>query len=428
MKQHPTKLLPRAVAMRIVLGVLHGRSLTELLQEKTSHFTDARDVALIKMLCYGMCRWYFQLESIANKLLAHPLKEKDEDIKIVILLGIFQLRHTTMPPHAVVSETVALCEKACKKKWAKGLVNAVLRNYLRRIAEIDHVVANQAIAHFSHPAWMIEKMEAQYGARASSILNRNNQHPPMALRVNCLKTTRDAYLAELKAAGLDAVPLSDIPCGILLSTPVNVTALPGFATGSVSVQGEAAQRAALLLAPLPGERVLDACAAPGGKTAHLLELQPQMAYCLALDKEPLRLARIKENLARAALQCDVKLADAEKITEWWDGQYFDAILLDAPCSASGVMCRHPDSKLLRRATDIPMLAETQFGLLSALWQVLKPGGRLLYATCSIFKEENGDVVQRFMAERTDVILQMEQPILPSETSAEGFYYALLVKK
>ncbi|MDX1900461.1 MAG: 16S rRNA (cytosine(967)-C(5))-methyltransferase RsmB [Gammaproteobacteria bacterium] len=425
----------RYFAVTVMLRVLAGASLTTALPPAVQQLKDSRDQALLKALVYEMCRWYFRLEAILEKCLQRPLKAKDQDVRVVLLLGLCQLLILDISPHAAVTETVAVCDRL-KKTWAKSLVNGVLRNFLREKENILAKCKDNPFVRYAHPLWMIDKIQQDWPSQADAIFAANNQHPPMTLRVNLEKISRDAYCQKLNngAWGL----LSDIPSAIQLISPVNVEALPGFAEGLVSVQDGAAQLAAPLLSPQVGDCILDACAAPGGKTVHLLEYQPQLKKLIAIDQDALRLQRVAENLSRLHYHCDLVVADAADTTTWWDGQPFDRILLDAPCSASGVVRRHPDIRLLRRETDIALLAQSQLRLLTALWPLLKIGGHLLYVTCSIFRDENERVIETFLQTQATaqprtihagwgVACSVGRQILPGQEGMDGFYYCLLKK-
>lgn len=393
-----------------------------------------RDRSLLQAICYGVCRWYFRLDAIAKCLLDKPLKQKDQDIYILILIGLYQLTEMRVPDYAAVGETVA-ATKELNKLWAKNLVNGVLRQYQRSAAEINEKLSNNYVAKFSHPEWLIDKIKRDWPSDWKSILEQNNQHPPFALRINQHFNSREHYLASLP---FENTLIPETLAGIILDKAVDVLELPGFNAGHISVQDGAAQLAATLLMLEPGQRVLDACAAPGGKTAHMLEMQPGIAELIAVDHDEERLHVVEDNLQRLQLNATLVCADASDIHAWWDGKLFDRILLDAPCSASGVIRRHPDIKLLRRASDIPVLAEEQNQLLNSLWQTLKSGGILLYATCSIFHEENDMVLKEFLASHPDAqeekILAdwgkecaVGRQILPGMHNMDGFYYARLRK-
>lgn len=417
----------RAEAARIISRVIDGKSLSD---------ASFQEQAFMQALCYGVCRSYFRLEAILEMLLDKPINYNDQDIYALLLIGLYQLTDMRVPTHAAVGETVEAV-KSLDKVWAKGLVNAVLRNYLRNTDSINERIQSDPVTRFSHPDWLVEKIMQQWPEDYEAILTANNAHPPFALRVNQQKMTREQYLE--KAKWNDKVDvIAETQSGFILREPVGVTQLPGFRAGDISVQDGAAQLAAELLELAPGQRVLDACAAPGGKTAHILELQPDLAELIALDKDALRLNRIEENLLRLQLSATQLCADAGDIDTWWDGKPFDRILLDAPCSASGVIRRHPDIKLLRQASDSAAFVETQQRLLAALWQVLKPGGILLYATCSIFSEENVDIVRDFLSKHADAreekidatwgkACEIGRQILPGMHGMDGFYYARLRK-
>ena len=414
----------RKVAAGVILKVLKGASLATALPPALAPFSASRDSAFIQALCYGTCRWYFELTAILSQLLPSPLKSKDQDIHVLIVLGLFQLIHSDIPPHAAITETVA--SAPLHKTWAKKLINAILRRCQREMPFAKHS---------AHPDWLEKKLRTDWPCDYETIMDANNQPPPFSLRVNLQKISRENYLTKLLQKGLKAYPLPETSAGIRLEKPMPVTQVPYFKKGWVSVQDGAAQLAAELLAPAAGERILDACAAPGGKTTHLLESEP-LLNLTAIDRDAKRLNQIKENLKRLNLHCTLIEADAGNLSTWWDGQHFDRILLDAPCSASGVIRRHPDIRLLRQESNIKTLAKEQLRLLHALWPTLKSGGVLLYATCSIFPEENTKVIQTFLNSQQDAD---EKPlrffpkthstqglqILPGIHDMDGFYYALL---
>lgn len=425
----------RAAAAKIICDLIaKGRSLADSLPEIGDQLSDPRDNALLQAICYGVCRWYFRLEAIVKQLLEKPLKQKDMDIYALILVGIYQLSYMRIPEYAAISETVAAA-KHFKKIWAKSLINGILRQYQRHAEQLNKNVSLES--DYSHPLWMIERIKQAYKHEWENILNANNQHPPFSLRVNQQKISRDNYLEKLSTAGLKAEIIPVTQSGIVLENPIDVNQLPGFLQGEVSVQDGAAQLAAELLMLEPNQRVLDACAAPGGKTAHILEMQPTIE-CIAIDHDETRLASVKETLQRLHFSAKCIASDVANVKEWWDEKYFDRILLDAPCSASGVIRRHPDIKLLRRDTDIEKLAQTQLRLLNAVWETLKPGGILLYATCSIFPDENNQVLQQFIDSHKDAKEEkivsawgidsiMGKQILPGMHNMDGFYFARLRK-
>lgn len=395
------------------------------------------DSAFTKALCFGVCRWYPWLENVLQQLLKKPLKAKDVDIDLLLLAGLYELHFMHTPDHAAVNETVS-CVLALKKQWAKGLVNAVLRGFLRRKEECLDVLRQDDSAYYAHPPEWLDRIKTDYPTAWKAIVTANNQQAPMTLRINQQHTTQADYLTQLHDADIAATACRFSLVGVQLSEPVDVRVLPGFEEGAVSVQDESAQLSATLLDLKPGLRVLDACAAPGGKTAHILETCPQVDL-LALDKHAHRLVKVDETLQRLHFSAKTLCTDALAVDEWWDQQCFDRILLDAPCSASGVIRRHPDIKFLRTEEDISVLATQQLALCEALWPTLKPGGLFLYATCSILPEENQHVLTTFLKKYDDATAlplsvswgtpqSIGQQILPGEENADGFYYALLQKQ
>ena len=335
-----------------------------------------------------------------------------------------------------VAETVAAV-RPLRKPWAAGLVNAVLRSALRRRAELEALIEADAEARAAHPRWLLDWLRRDWPDDWPAIVAANNVRPPFTLRINRLRLDREAYRQRLATAGYDAGPAA-AETALTLSTPTDPAILPGFAEGWVSVQDAGAQLAASLLAARPGQRVLDACAAPGGKTGHLLECAPDLDLT-ALDCDAGRLERVRDTLARLRLNARLLAGDARRPADWWDGARYDRILLDAPCSATGVIRRHPDIKLLRRESDIAALAERQQALLTGLWPLLRPDGRLLYVTCSVLRAENERVVAAFLATHPDAheqpivagwgrVLSHGRQILPGESGMDGFYYAVLGKR
>lgn len=397
-----------------------------------------KDQALLQELCFGVCRYYQRLTLVAQQFLKKPFKKKDADIEALLYLGIYQLLFTRIPDHAAISATVEASSKL-KKVWAKGMLNGVLRNVQRGAASLEQQSwADNDTYMYSHPQWFVEKVKQAWPQGWQTLLHANNAHPPMTLRVNQQRVSRDAYLDALQALNTEAHATTYSKSGIQLQQPCPVQQLPGFAEGHFSVQDEAAQLAAQLLDLVPGQRVLDACCAPGGKTCHIIESQPHLQEVIALDLEPARMARVQDNLLRLGLTATLKVADAGDLGAWWDRQPFDRILLDAPCSATGVIRRHPDIKLLRRATDIDKLAQLQLHLLSTLWSTLAPGGLLIYATCSVLPDENEQVVERFLQQTVDAEHQpieaqwgfarpAGRQLLPEHSGGDGFYYARLRK-
>lgn len=390
----------------------------------------------VREFCYGVMRWYFQLDGLLQKLLSKPLRRKDIDVRALLLIGLYQQQHMRLPDHAAVAETVAAV-KPLGKPWAKGLVNGVLRNYQREAEQLLGQLDEAQSLGF--PAWLLESLQHAWPQDWQNIVKASNQRPPMTLRVNMQHGARDNYLRRLADAGVDASPGQVTEQSITLKQASDVMALPDFAVGAASVQDEAAQLAAGLLQLQAGQTVLDACCAPGGKTCHLLELQPEIKL-LAVDQDAQRLQRVTENLQRLKLRADVLQGDASQPQTWPDqhgGKHrYDRILLDVPCSATGVIRRNPDLKYLRRATDIAALNILQADILAACWALLRPGGKLLYVTCSILPEENEQIVAAFVETQPDAThdpiaaswgleRSIGRQLLPS--THDGFYYARLIK-
>jgi 16S rRNA (cytosine967-C5)-methyltransferase len=366
------------------------------------------------------------------------------EIHALCIVGLCQLLYTDIPAHAAVDETVSAARQLQQPR-AAGLVNAVLRRCQREGSKLGAIVDRDLAIRTSHPSWLVGALTVDWADRAAAMLQANNERPPFWLRVNGRRISGSDYRAQLEAAGLQIAATRFCDHAVMLSRAVDVNELPGFSAGLVSVQDAAAQLAAYFLAPQSGDRVLDACAAPGGKTCHLLELQPQMQELIAVDVSKERLLRVKENLQRLALRATVMAGDAAQPQDWWNGQPFDRILLDVPCSATGVIRRHPDIKLLRRAEDIQSLAERQAELLRRMWPLLRPGGRLLYASCSVLKAETTAVIDTFLqstSQARDVTADMLQTlnldmgaphsapgyaIATGTAGMDGFYYACLEK-
>jgi len=426
----------RLAASRIILQVTEGRSLSDCLDAALSSIKDLRDRALVQAICYGVCRFYPRLDVVLSHLLQKPMREKDSDVHALLLVGLYQLMEMRMPEYAAVTETVNATEKL-KKPWARGLVNAILREYLRKKEILQKEIEQDEEAFYAHPDWWIQAMKKSWPDQWEKILNENNQHPPFALRINQKKMSREQYLEKLQLANLSAHVIPATHQGIILNEAISMDKLPGFYEGDISVQDGAAQLAAELLDLAPNQHVLDACAAPGGKLAHMLEVMPNLSV-IAVEKQASRIRLIQENLSRLKLQAECICADVSETEKWWNGKLFDRILLDAPCSASGVLRRHPDIKLLRTPSDILAFAAEQGKLMQALWPLLKPGGLLLYATCSVFPEENTKVMEDFLAIHADAkeeIITLSagiscgtgRQILPGMQEMDGFYYALIRK-
>jgi 16S rRNA (cytosine967-C5)-methyltransferase len=389
----------------------------------------ARDQSLLAALVFGALRWHYRLEWQATRLLTRPLKRDQAELGAHLRVGLLQLQELRVPEHAAVSATVD-ATAVLGLRSASGLVNAVLRRFQRERAQLAQAELQSDEARFAHPRWLIDTIRADYPHDWQTILAANNAPPPMWLRVNLLRTTRAAYLDKLVQAGHAAASVADVGSAVRLDEPAAVEDLPGFAAGEVSVQDLSAQRAAELLDLAPGQRVLDACAAPGGKTGHILEAEPGLSEVWAVDRDPARLERVGANLRRLGLAAKLVAGDATAPADWWDGRRFDRILIDAPCSATGVIRRHPDIKVLRRPPDVARAAALQARLLAALWPLLAAGGRLLYATCSVLKRENDDQIAAFRAEEQTIdavgpVASLQ--LLPEEARGDGFYYAWLGK-
>ena len=381
--------------------------------------------AEVREICYEGLRSLGLLEAQLAKLLLTPVRHAG--LRSLLLVGLAQLQFTRAKPYAIVDHAVRAAERLGQPA-ARGLVNAVLRNYLRRQHDLGRDAWTTPEVRFGFPAWWVEKLREQYPDDWERIIATENLHPPMTLRVNRRRTSVEQYLDRLREAGIDARPLGDMAVRI---PPRPVAEVPGFAEGAVSVQDAGAQWAARLLDVADGQRVLDACAAPGGKTGHLLELAD--IDLVAVDDDAARIGRIRENLARLGVSASLVCADAGNPGSWWDGRPFQRILLDAPCSASGVVRRHPDIRWNRRPSDLAKLADQQRVLLDGVWQVLESSGKLLYVTCSVFREENESTVEAFIARHPDVRIANFQPGAPQggrikpDDDRDGFYYALLEK-
>ncbi|MFK0094192.1 16S rRNA (cytosine(967)-C(5))-methyltransferase RsmB [Pseudomonas sp. NPDC090592] len=428
---------PRLAAARALAAVLSGKaSLNSSLPAQLDK-VDERDRGLTQDLAFGTARWQPRLDLLAAQLLQKPFKAADADVQALLLVGLYQLFYSRIPAHAAIGETVGCADKL-KKPWAKGLLNAVLRRAQREGEALLADMERDPVVRTAHPRWLQKSLKAFWPEQWEAICAANNAHPPMILRVNRRHHSRDAYLALLAEAGIGASACQYSRDGIVLAEACDVRGLPGFAEGWVSVQDEAAQLSADLLELAPGQRVLDACCAPGGKTCHLLEAEPGLAHMTAIDLEAKRLTRVRENLDRLQLDAELIACDARDTASWWDGKPFQRILLDAPCSATGVIRRHPDIKLTRQADDIPALATLQGELLDALWPTLEVGGMLLYATCSSLPTENTEVIDAFLA-RTPGARELDlateaglrQPhgrqLLAQQGGHDGFYYAKLIK-
>jgi len=418
----------RAAAALAIKGVLAHESLTPNLQQFTQGLSD-QDRGLAKALAYGVCRHFFSLQQMVDKHLQKPLRKKDHDVYALLLIGAYQRFYLEQPPYAAI-DSVVEAAKELKKEWAVKLVNAVMRKLNKQ---------KKPKPQFEHSQWMVDCLKAAYPEHYRAIIEANNQQPPLCLRVNLSKISREDYQQKLKAADIES-QIGELCASslYLAEKPSNITSLPGFEQGLFSVQDESPQLCAQLLDVKPGYRVLDACAAPGGKTCHLLEHEPDIGELWAIDIDANRLERVEENLHRLDLRASVICADVCDLEAWYDGQSFDRILCDAPCSATGVIRRHPDIKLLREPSDIERLTEIQLQVLESLWQTLAVKGQLLYATCSIMPDENDGIIKAFLAKHSDAqLLPITLPkglktdygwqMLPENHAQDGFFYAKLCK-
>jgi len=423
----------RALAAKCCFAVIDkGRSLADELPELQSK-VEGKDKGLLQELCYGVLRYLPELENNSRQFINKPLTGKQRVVHFLILVGLYQIKYMRIPDHAAVSETVS-ATKPLKNQHLKAMVNGVLRSFQRQQSTLTEP-SSEAVK-YNHPSWFINKIKSAYPEDWQAVLTANLEKPPMWLRVNQQHHTVEQYQALLNQHDIEITEIDAISGAIKLTQAIDVNKLPGFALGHVSIQDGAAQQAALLLDCQNNETVLDCCAAPGGKTCHILELTPEIASMTAIDVDANRLIRVEDNLSRLNLTANVIAGDAADSSSWWDKKQFDRILLDAPCSGTGVIRRHPDIKWLRKASDITNLVQLQQQILKNVWSLLKPGGTLLYATCSILPEENSEQIQHFIEHNSDVELinlaRSEQKvgwqILPNEQSMDGFYYAKLKKK
>ena len=431
----------RALAAEVVDAVItEGRSLDAAIADREMRIPPA-DRPLLRMLAYGVLRNHWQLQAWIEQLVSRPFRARDSVINALLAVGLFQLTDTRVPDHAAVSQTVEAARALRRPKLA-GVVNACLRRFQREA--LAEVAAGGDEVRWNHPAWLIRQLRCDWPDDAEAILDANNRRAPMWLRANARRATAAAYRERLEAQGIEAALQDGLPDAVRLVEPRPVDELPGFADGDASVQDAAAQIAARWLMKSEPRRVLDACAAPGGKSGHLAELGGDDFELVAVDSDAGRLERVRENHDRLGLPATIVAGDASNPREWWDGEPFDAILLDAPCSATGVIRRHPDIKLLRRETDIDELSARQATILDALWPTLAPGGRLLYATCSVLAAENDAVTLNFLGSHGDAEEDAVLPnnnirdvmraracgyqVLPGTADMDGFYYACFVKK
>lgn len=422
------KISERAHALEILFRLLQKHQpLAQNLQDPSvSPFT--------KTLCFGVARYYYRLEAIAESLV--DKRPKALEIWICILMGLLQITVLKLPEYAVVQETVALLPG--KQAWAKGFVNAILRRFCREQAAILKKLMPDPEFMSMHPFWFIEKIQKEWPQHFQAILTMNIQHPPMSVRVNLRRISLENYVARLEQAQISYCRIPHTAAGLIIRQPCPVQELPGFLEGELSIQDGAAQLAGPLLDLKPGLRVLDACCAPGGKLSQILELEPELGACIGIDVDAQRLKRVQDNCTRLGLKPSLKQGDATHPKSWWDGQLFDRILLDTPCSATGIIRRHPDIKILRNLSEIQAITKVQTQILTALWPLLTPGGILLYATCSIMPEENSQQIVEFLQQHPDAQIQTTEQawghatghgwqILPGEHKMDGFFYAKIKK-
>jgi 16S rRNA (cytosine967-C5)-methyltransferase len=431
-------LAAHAVARILREGVTLDAALKDALAAANSKLAPS-----VRSLSYGAVRGYYRHEAVLGHLLSTPVRSLDFLVRALLSVALYELEDARTPEYAVVDAAVQTA-KATDAVRAAGLINAVLRRYLRERKTLDAEIARNPATRHASPVWLADRLRADWPVRWTQLLAAGDAQAPMWLRVNSQHTTTEEYLEKLLEAGIGARAESRVPLALALDAPCDVHDLPGFAQGLVSVQDLGAQCVAFPLGLAPGQRVLDACAAPGGKTALIAEREPNLAQVVAVDIDPQRLARVRENLIRGNLRAELVNGDAAIPASWWDGVPFDRILLDAPCSALGVIRRHPDIRLRKSPSDIDKLPAVQLRLLHATWNLLKPGGRLVYATCTVTRSENRDLIASFLHATPDAALlpaehwegwpafgeadEYGRQILPGEAGADGFYYAALTKQ
>ena len=426
----------RLVAIRIIESILLNKgSLSTQLARKQAD-VKAEHVPQLKEICFGVSRYYPQLNSFALHMLDKPFQEKDFDVYAAILVALYQIEYMDTPEHAAVNEAVESA-KLIGKPWAGKLVNAILRRYLREAVDIKAILKDMPSVAHSHPKWILKRFKKHWGNSFEQIVEANNARPPMCLRVNLSRVSRETQMQKLSQQGIESEEGVFSESAIYLKQAASVQSLPGFFDGDMSVQDEAAQLSASILSVKEGEKVLDACAAPGGKTGHLLESAD--IHLTAIELEPWRLSKIEENLERLGFNAELICADSGDLDTWWDNVAFDKILLDVPCSATGVIRRNPDIKVNRKPADIDELISIQKTLINNIWLTLKPGGKLLYATCSVMPEENEHQMAEFLSRTPDakeIQLDVEWgqkvshgiQLLPKQNSHDGFYYCLIEKQ
>jgi 16S rRNA (cytosine967-C5)-methyltransferase len=431
-------LAAHAVARLLREGVTLDAALKDALVA-----ADAKLYSSVRSLGYGAVRGYFRHEAILGKLLSTPVRSLDFLVRALLSVALYELEDERTPEYAIVDAAVQTA-KATDAMRASGLINAVLRRYLRERKTVDEEIASRPATRHAAPIWLADRFRADWPVRWTQLLAASDSHAPMWLRVNSRLGTTAQYLGQLQQAGIGARAEERVPYAIMLDSPCDVHELPGFAEGLVSVQDLGAQCVAFPLKLAPHQRVLDACAAPGGKTALIAERESSLMKLVAVDIDPHRLSRVRENLSRENLTAEVLAADATAPAKWWDGALFDRILLDAPCSGLGVIRRHPDIRLRKSPSDIDKLPALQGRLLKATWDLLAPGGRLVYVTCTVTRSENRDVIAAFLKSHPGASIvpsegwegwpgfgeadEFGRQILPGEAGADGFYYAALTKQ
>ncbi len=432
----------RSLAAHAVARILReGVTLDAALKDALAA-ADAKLAPSVRSLSYGAVRGYYRHEAILGRLSSTPVRTLDFLVRALLSVALYELEDERTPEYAVVDAAVQTA-KATDAGRAAGLINAVLRRYLRERKNLDADIARNPAARHASPVWLADRLRADWPVRWTQLLAAGDTQAPMWLRVNARRMTTDDYLEKLRDAGIGARAEARVPHAVALDSPRDVQDLPGFAAGLVSVQDLGAQCVAFPLGLAPGQRVLDACAAPGGKTALIAEREPDLARLVAVDIDPQRLARVRENLSRGTLHAELVSGDAGAADTWWDGVPFDRILLDAPCSALGVIRRHPDIRLRKSPSDIDKLPAVQERLLASAWRLLARGGRLVYATCTLTRSENRDLLAAFLRSTPDAVTvpaeawegwpnfgeadEFGRQILPGEAGADGFYYAALTK-
>jgi 16S rRNA (cytosine967-C5)-methyltransferase len=427
----------RYAALKVLQSVLVKRrslATARLLLDDMS--LQPRQRSLAMELANGVLRWRFRFEAMLEKLMSKPLRKKDQDLQLILLIALHELNELSTPDYAVVNEAVSQARRI-GKKWASGLINGVLRSFLREHERLVAAIEDIPAARLSHPQWLIDLLQQDWPEQVEQILTASNRRPPMWLRVNLSKVSVEDYLKRLAMQQITAVRHSNARAALKLDNPMDISQIPGFDQGLASVQDASAQLAAQLLAAEGDERVLDLCAAPGGKTCHILETAGNIQMT-AVELDPVRMHKVQQNIDRIGVQARLIVADATDVERWWDGRQFDRILVDAPCSASGVIRRHPDIKSLRQVHDLVTLTENQQQILQQAWYMLRPGGTLLYVTCSVFKQENEQQVEHLMRHAADaeeamidqswgIACRYGRQILPGTEDSDGFYYARLKK-